>query len=108
MSDDENAIINLRRAYEKDSLVAYIVRRFKEVKVELGQANSEIDFLNDEIKKMKRNKEFNDETSREARKEIKKEEMYLKYREEIKVLQDKLKKVNRDNQDLIMKICKKS
>jgi len=75
MSDDENAIVNLRRAYEKDSLVAYLIRRFKEIKVELGQANSEIDHLNDVVKKMKRNKEFNDEMSREARLEIKKEEM---------------------------------
>lgn len=108
MSDDENAIVNLRRNYGKDELVSYVIRRVKELKVELGQANAEIDHLNEEVKRMKRNKELNDEMSREARKEIKKEEMYLAYRTEILALQDKLKRLNKDNQDLIIKLCNKS
>src|SRR4249920_1914691 len=107
MTDDENVLVHLRKNYEKDEMVSYVVRRMRELKVELGQANSEIDHLNDQLKKVQWGKRLNDELSKEARKEIKKEEIYDHYRTEIIALREKLKRLSDDNRNLIQRLVSK-
>ena len=108
MTDEDNILIRLRRAYAKDEMVSYVIRRIKELKVELGKAYSEIDYLNDKITKMERNRVFNDEMSREARIEAKKEEIYKQNRDEILSLRDKVRRLSKDNSELITKLCNKN
>jgi len=107
MGDDEFTLLHLRRDYGKDKMVAYIIRRFRELKVELGKTNAEIDHLNEEIKKRDVAKTINDELSKEVRKNIKKEEMYESYRKQIKDLEKSLEKAKRDNQYLIYQLNQK-
>jgi hypothetical protein len=107
MTDDENVLIHLRKNYGKDEMVAYVVRRMRELKVGLGMANSEIDHLNEQLKKVAWGKRLNDELSKEARKEIKKEEIYDHYRQEIISLREKVKKLSDDNRNLIQRLVNK-
>lgn len=104
MTDDENVLVHLRRHYGKDEMVAYVIKRIRELKIELGQANSEIDHLNEELNKTIKNKNLNQETDKEARKEAKKEEIFKQNREEILNLRAKNKRLSKDNSDLIVKL----
>jgi len=108
MTDDDNVLLHLRRTYAKDEMVSYVVRRIKELKVELGQANAEIDHLNDELSKAIKSKALNEELSKEVRIETKKEEIYKQCRTEIISLKAKNKRLMADNKDLIMKLISKN
>ena len=104
MTDDEYALASAKALGPDHKLVAYMARRLRELKVELGKSNSEIDHLNSEVEKMKRNKVYNEEDSREARIQIRKEEIYDSHKRELKDLREKNKKLVRDNQYLIYQL----
>ena len=107
MSDDDYALISRRRDYGKDEIVSYVIRRIKELRIELGKANSEIDHLNAEIRRLNRNKGLHDELSREARIQIRKEEIYDSHKREMAALREKVKRLTKDNHELITKLYKK-
>lgn len=108
MTDDDNVLLHLRRNYGKDEMVSYVIRRIKELKVELGQANSEIDHLNEELAKITKSKSSNEELDREARKEAKKDTIYKQNREEIINLRAKNKRLANDNKELITRLINKT
>ena len=53
MSDDE-VLLKLRRKYGKDEIFAALETRCKSLEIENGKLQSEIDYLNNEILKMKK------------------------------------------------------
>lgn len=60
-SDDyfDNVLIKLKRQYKKDEVLNAIIKQNSEYEIEIGKLKSEIDYLNDKIKKIKEKNEIN-------------------------------------------------
>ncbi|MDL2310273.1 hypothetical protein LJC39_04070 [Parabacteroides sp. OttesenSCG-928-B22] len=72
----------------------------KELRIELGKQASYIQELEDEIKFLKK-----EET--EEKKKIRREKLFDEYRGQIKNLNDKIRKLKKDNEYLIIKLNSK-
>lgn len=72
----------------------------KELRIELGKQTSYIQELEDEIKFLKK-----EET--EEKKKIRREKLFDEYRGQIKNLNDKIRKLKKDNEYLIIKLNSK-
>lgn len=72
----------------------------KELRIELGKQASYIQELEDEIKFLKK-----EET--EEKKKIRREKLFDEYRAQIKNLNDKIRKLKKDNEYLIVKLNSK-
>lgn len=110
----DNVLIKLKRAYTKDETVAALTKKLSEVEIELGKSIAYIHELEDEkhqqslknggqqwYEKYKILKEKFDKLD----KETKLDELYLMRTKENKKLYAELKKLRKENSQLINKIC---
>lgn len=117
MRDDE-VLLKLRRKYGKDEIFAALKTRCKSLEIENGKLQSEIDYLNNEILKMKKFIEryerkrpltIQNEVNRQIKESAKwkEKEAVIKEKESvIKNLNKKITQLRTDNRELIEKICK--
>ena len=117
MSDDE-VLLKLRRKYSKNEIFAALETRCKSLEIENGKLQSEIDYLNNEILKMKKFMEryekkrpltIQNEVNRQIKESAKwkEKEAVIKEKESvIRNLNKKITQLRTDNRELIEKICK--
>jgi hypothetical protein len=109
----DNVLIKLRRKYSKDEAVSALSKKLQEVEIELGKAISYIHELEDEKKqtsfknggkkwydKYKKIKERFHHLDEKA----KKDELYLMRTQENSKLHSELRKVRKENKELVNRI----
>jgi hypothetical protein len=76
----ERTILQLRREYGKDELVAALIKQVSEREIEIGKLKAEIDEANDKVEKIRAKiiLERKKKVDVAAEKEIKKEELYVR------------------------------
>jgi uncharacterized protein YqfA (UPF0365 family) len=76
----ERTILQLRREYGKDELVAALIKQISEREIEIGKLKAELDEANDKVDKIKARiiMERKKKIDIAAEKEIKKDELYVK------------------------------
>lgn len=76
----ERTILQLRREYGKDELVAALIKQVSEREIEIGKLKAEIDEANDKVEKAKSRviAERKKKIDVSAEREIKKDELYVK------------------------------
>lgn len=76
----ERTILQLRREYGKDELVAALIKQISEREIEIGKLKAEIDEANDKVEKIRSRliSERKKKIDVSAEKEIKKDELYVK------------------------------
>lgn len=76
----ERTILQLRREYGKDELVAALIKQVSEREIEIGKLKAEIDEANDKVEKIRARliSERKKKIDVSAEKEIKKDELYIK------------------------------
>jgi Asp-tRNA(Asn)/Glu-tRNA(Gln) amidotransferase B subunit len=76
----ERTILQLRREYGKDELVAALIKQVSEREIEIGKLKAEIDEANDKVEKIRARliSERKKKIDIAAEKEIKKDELYVK------------------------------
>lgn len=76
----ERTILQLRREYGKDELVAALIKQISEREIEIGKLKAEIDEANDKVEKIRARliSERKKKIDVSAEKEIKKDELYVK------------------------------
>lgn len=76
----ERTILQLRREYGKDELVAALIKQVSEREIEIGKLKAEIDEANDKVEKIRSRliSERKKKIDVSAEKEIKKDELYVK------------------------------
>lgn len=89
--------VSLKREYSKDEVVSFFIKKLSDKEIEVGKLKAEIDHLEYELEK--HNKEIN----KAAKIEVRKDELYKLKCEERKKQSDIIKKLRRDNNDLITK-----
>lgn len=117
MRDDE-VLLKLRRKYSKDEVFSALETRCSSLEIENGKLQSEIDYLNHEILKMKkfiekyerkRHLTIQNEVNRQIKKSDKEKEKESAIKEKEEVIRNLNKKISQlriDNRELIEKICK--
>jgi Asp-tRNA(Asn)/Glu-tRNA(Gln) amidotransferase B subunit len=76
----ERTILQLRREYGKDELVAALIKQVSEREIEIGKLKAEIDEANDKVEKIRARliSERKKKVDVSAEREIKKDELYTK------------------------------
>ncbi len=105
----DRTILKLRREYGKDELVAALGRQIDEKDIQIGQLLSEIQHLEHEVK---RKEDFIQrlramkEITKEAKKELKKEELYNHLKAANQTLRKKVRSLREKNKELIGKMAR--
>jgi hypothetical protein len=95
MEYTERALIRLKRKYGKDELVATLIKRLKESKIENAKLSAEIEHLEFKLSEKEDRKEINREALKEARKEAIYNEV-LAHNKKLRNLNERFKQVRDD------------
>lgn len=97
----DNVLIKLKRKYRKDEVLSAVIKENSELKVEIGQLKSEIDYLTENHKKelSKLKSDLKNEINIEVQKEFKDSKLRLENIEQKKTI----KKLRETISDLINK-----
>lgn len=95
----ERTMIKLQRQYSKDELVAALLKQISEKDIEIGKLCAEVDYLQNELRSNKEQKEIN----KLARVEARKEELYRMKIEENQKQRAEIKELKMVQSDLISK-----
>jgi len=95
----DRTLIRLKRQYEKDEVVAVLIKKLSEAETEIGKLSAEIDYLQNELQRDKEQKEIN----RLAKVEARKEELYRIKVEDNRKQRTEIKKLTHIRNDLIGK-----
>jgi len=94
---EDRTLIRLRREYSKDETVAALSKKLTEKDMKIGALSSEVDHLKNELELQINQKEIN----KQARKEVRKEEMYKQALEANKKLREQRKELRRVRNELL-------
>ena len=82
----ERLVLNLKKNYSKDELVAHLMKVEKELKIEKGILQSEVEELKHNNKELKKALKRATQSSKEVRNSIKKERLYIQLEEQCEQL----------------------
>jgi hypothetical protein len=95
---EDRTLIRLRREYSKDEAVAALSKKLTEKDVEIGVLSAEVDHLTSELNTLIDQKEIN----KQARKEVRKDEMYKQLLVANRKLREQRKELRRVRNELLV------